>query len=155
MSSTKSIQVLFFRWGKNEFGIEIKHIQEVLKVERVQPVPLAPPYLNQIMNVRGRIVSIFFFNRLLKVGTETYGPESRVLLLRDPELQTGIYVDSVCSIHFVDQSSWKPVPDALSQKNVGRFLKRKVQLEMKEKSILLFDSEGIFNFLKEAGQMKT
>ncbi len=143
----KQLQILFFRWGKEEFGIEIGDIQEIIAFENERPVPLAPSFLNRVMNIRGKIIAVFYLNKLLKISGEAKGANPRVLVMRNKDIQAGIYVDSVSEIYFINASCLTPVSEPLSGKTEGRFLKGEIEMKTGEKKIPLFDSETIAKFL--------
>jgi len=45
-----------FRLGGHLFGIDIAEVQEVLRSQEITRVPLAPPAVRGVINLRGRII---------------------------------------------------------------------------------------------------
>lgn len=149
--NNQTLKILLFRWGDAEFGIEIQGVQEVLKFEKTQAVPLAPPYMNRFLNLRGKVISICFLNQLFKIKLAEKAPDPRVLVLRDNEVQAGLYVDSVSDVFFPDPSCLGAVPETLSKRKSGVFFKGELASASAGagRKVLLFDSEAISKFLKE------
>ncbi|MBJ6934515.1 chemotaxis protein CheW, partial [Vibrio cholerae] len=58
MSKTQVRQAGFFRLANDLYALEVTHLQEVLEVERLTPIPLAPPALLGMVNLRGRILPL-------------------------------------------------------------------------------------------------
>ncbi|MBI5185778.1 MAG: chemotaxis protein CheW [Nitrospinae bacterium] len=143
------LQVLFFLWAGREFGMELKDVREILKLEKTQPVPLAPSFLNRIMNARGRVLSIFYLNQFFKINAGPDAAEARVMVLGDNEVQAGIYADSVSRIEFMEPSCLNPDPGQALQKNVKGFVKGALEIKTCEKKILLLDSGAVIKFLKK------
>lgn len=145
------LKILLFRWGEAEFGIEIQGIQEVLKFEKTQPIPLAPPYMDRFLNLRGKVIAVCYLNQLFKIKLAEKAPDPRVLVLRDNEVQAGLYVDSVSDVFFPDPSSLGAVPETLSKRKSGFFFKGELAPASADagKKVLLFDSEALSKFLKE------
>lgn len=129
--------------------MELKDVREILKLEKTQPVPLAPSFLNRIMNARGRVLSIFYLNRLFKIKAGPDGAEARVMVLGDNELQAGIYADSVSRIEFMEPSCLNPDPREALQKTMKGFVKGELEMKTGERKILLLDSGAIIKFLKK------
>lgn len=149
MDKNTKLQVLFFLWGGQEFGIELKDIREILKLEKTQPVPLAPSFLNSIMNARGRVLSILYLNQLFKIKAGPDGAEARVMVLGDDELQAGIYADSVSRIEFMEPSCLNQDIGLALQKNMKGFVKGVLEMKTMDGKILLLDSGAIIKFLKK------
>src|SRR5690349_8566741 len=55
---TKTSQVLSVMIGKQIFGIPIDQIEDVLEQQPITFVPLAPPAVRGVMNLRGRIITV-------------------------------------------------------------------------------------------------
>ena len=51
--------------GGQLFGLPILRVQDVFKPERVTRVPLAPPEIAGVLNLRGRIVTLIDLRRRL------------------------------------------------------------------------------------------
>jgi purine-binding chemotaxis protein CheW len=47
-----------FSMGKQMFGVPVQGVQDILVPERIAPVPLAPPEVRGLINLRGRIVTV-------------------------------------------------------------------------------------------------
>ena len=149
--NNQPLKILLFRWGDAEFGIEIQGIQEVLKFENTHPVPLAPPYMDRFLNLRGKVIAVCFLNQLFKIRLAEKALDPRVLVLRDNEVQAGLYVDSVSDVFFPDPSSLGVVPETLSKRKSGFFFKGELAAASPgvDRKVLLFDSEALSKFLKE------
>src|SRR5581483_8169565 len=51
--------------GEQLFGLPIRRVQDVFMPERVTRVPLAPPEIAGVLNMRGRIVTLIDLRRRL------------------------------------------------------------------------------------------
>ncbi|NLN46382.1 MAG: purine-binding chemotaxis protein CheW, partial [Clostridiaceae bacterium] len=49
---------LTFALGKDVYGIEIRHITEIIGIQHITEVPEVPSYVRGIINLRGRIVPV-------------------------------------------------------------------------------------------------
>ncbi len=53
---------------KQMFGIEVRHVRDVLREQVVTPIPLAPPEVAGSLNLRGRIVTVIDLRKRLKLA---------------------------------------------------------------------------------------
>ena len=49
---------LTFHLGKEEFGIQVRHVREIMGVQDITPVPGTPPHLKGVINLRGKIIPV-------------------------------------------------------------------------------------------------
>ena len=49
------------------FGISVRHVRDVLRSQKITPIPLAPPEVAGSLNLRGRIVTVFDVRKRLRL----------------------------------------------------------------------------------------
>jgi len=52
------IQLVTFKLADETYGINVMHVQEVLRISEIAPVPGAPAYVLGIINLRGNVVTV-------------------------------------------------------------------------------------------------
>jgi purine-binding chemotaxis protein CheW len=106
-------RIVTFYAGESLCGINILEIQEIIKTTAITPVPLAPEYINGIINLRGSIVTVIDLNRRLGLLEET-GPcvpaSCRIMILRIQEEAIGLLVDTVGDVIEVTSRDLAPPP---------------------------------------------
>lgn len=78
---------LWFSQGKSFFAIEITFVREVLKLEEqtITAVPNTLPFLLGLTNLRGEILAVADFGRLLgEEAVERHAEKSRILIVEAP-----------------------------------------------------------------------
>jgi len=87
---------------RGAFGVELSQLLQVAEPFAVSPVPLAPAVVLGIMNFHGRIVTVVDPAPILGLSVPAVsGPDSRVLLMRQGQSNTGnvgLYVSRVQNI---------------------------------------------------------
>lgn len=58
---------------KQMFGIEVKHVRDVLREQSITSIPLAPPEVAGSLNLRGRIVTVIDLRRRLDLPAKPVG----------------------------------------------------------------------------------
>src|SRR4051812_21507078 len=79
------------------FGIEVKHVRDVLRHQKVTPIPLSPPEVAGSLNLRGRIVTVIDLRRHLDLPPkENYGRAGCTFVVIDYKGELySLMVDSV------------------------------------------------------------
>ncbi|MBC7325968.1 MAG: purine-binding chemotaxis protein CheW, partial [Moorella sp. (in: Bacteria)] len=89
------MQHVVFFVGNEAYGVEIKYVQEILRVPGMVKVPRTPPYLEGLANLRGNILTVV--NTSVRFGLEKQplSDASRVIVLDDGRKRLGFIVDRV------------------------------------------------------------
>jgi purine-binding chemotaxis protein CheW len=99
--------------GGQTFGIPVLIIREVLGTRRIGRMPLAPPHVEGMLNLRGRIVtSIDSRSRLGLPRRSTDDPAASIIVAHDTELYS-LTVDAVGDVLSVDTTKLEPNPTTL------------------------------------------
>lgn len=87
---------LVVRVGPAEYAVPIDPVREVVAVTNVTSVPLGPPALAGVVNVRGTVCSVVSLASIL--GVESTGDAAHAVMVRGPLGPTGLLVDALESI---------------------------------------------------------
>ncbi len=93
--TSKRIQLVVFKIGKEYFGVGIDVIREIVRLPEVTDVPDAPEFLEGMINLRGKIVPVMDLKKRLKLQGEERGKATRVLITDETDTLAGLIVDSV------------------------------------------------------------
>lgn len=96
------------------FGIESQKIQEVVAYRELRPVPLAPPVVSGLMNLRGQVVVAFELRRQLELTERAPGMMPVCLIVRADQGTVCLLADEVGNVLEVEDETFEPVPETLS-----------------------------------------
>lgn len=65
------------------FGIDVQHVQEVIRPQATTPVPLAPPDIYGLINLRGQIITVIDLQRRLEMSEPQ--TQSTIKLVDEPD----------------------------------------------------------------------
>src|SRR5512140_3057769 len=93
------------------FGVDVLHVQEVMRFQPMTPVPRAPDVIEGLINLRGQIVTAIDMRRKLKLAPrpETMAPMNVVVRAADGAVS--LLVDEIGDVVEVDQGNFEKVPD--------------------------------------------
>lgn len=105
-------QLVVFALGKEEFGIDISRVREIVRPQNITAIPQALEYVMGVVNLRGQIVPIVDLNTRFSIagGAESEESRKRIIVVNMDGQDTGILVDGVSEILRVPEESIEPTP---------------------------------------------
>jgi purine-binding chemotaxis protein CheW len=99
--------------GGQLFGLPILRVQDVFAPERLTGVPLSPPEVAGVLNLRGRIVTLIDMRRRLGLGSRDDGQPPMAIGVESRGESYGLLIDSVGEVLKLDNLAWEPNPSNL------------------------------------------
>ena len=106
-------QFCTFYLDKLLFGVELKGVQEVMRSLDMTNVPLAPPVVSGLINLRGQIVTAVDLRRRLELAPSPPGALSMNVVVRSADGAVSLLVDEIGDVVEVEESSFEPPPETL------------------------------------------
>jgi purine-binding chemotaxis protein CheW len=109
-----SRQFATFEVADQLFGVEVHTVQEVLSYNEYTPVPLAPPAVGGLFNLRGQVIAAVDLRVQLGLARQAMqGPVMNVILRGDGE-PVSLLVDRIGEVVDLDDEAFEGPPDTLS-----------------------------------------
>lgn len=105
------IQLVTFKLADETYGIDVMHVQEVLRISEIAPVPGAPAYVLGIINLRGNVVTVIDTRSRFGLPSAETDDSSRIVIIESEEMVVGILVDSVAEVVELNQSEIDSAPN--------------------------------------------
>jgi purine-binding chemotaxis protein CheW len=129
-------QVVVFRLDKEEFGVPIESVQEIVRVpEALTHVPKAPPFVEGVINLRGAVLPVIDLRRRLGLPAVERSDRQRVMVFLIEGMRTGFIVDSVAEVLKIHKSAIEAAPRWSSEQ--GKLLARMANLEKQKRMVQL------------------
>jgi purine-binding chemotaxis protein CheW len=109
-------QFVTFFAGNELFAVEMAPVQEIIRVPDVVKVPLAPPALEGLANLRGKVLPIISLRRIFGFQERDYDDSSRAIVI-DMGQPLGFVVDRVATVVGVETSRIEGVESIRSTVN--------------------------------------
>jgi purine-binding chemotaxis protein CheW len=107
---TQEPEVLSFKLGNEEYGINILRVQEIRGYEAVTRIANTPDHVKGVVNLRGVIVPIIDMRIRFNLGTPVYDEFTVVIILNIGKQVIGMVVDSVSDVVTLTAEQIKPPP---------------------------------------------
>ena len=96
--------------GDHMFGLPIFRVQDVFVPDRLTRVPLAPPEVAGILNLRGRVVTAIDMRSRLDLGLRPAGAPVMAIGIETKGESYGLLVDAVGEVMALRNSACEPKP---------------------------------------------
>lgn len=103
-----------FKVGELLFGIDVQDVQEVLRYQEITRVPLAPPVVRGLINLRGQIVTAVDMRRQLNMEDRPAGVMPMNVIVRTREDPISLLVDEIGDVIEVDPEGFEDIPPTVS-----------------------------------------
>lgn len=138
MTSDDDEQVVVFRLDKEEFGVPIDSVQEIVRVpEELTHVPKAPPFVEGVINLRGSVLPVIDLRRRLGMPTVERSDRQRVMVFLISGMRTGFIVDSVAEVLKIHKSAIEPAPHLSVEQ--AKLMARMANLEKQKRMVQLIE----------------
>jgi len=129
-----------FVLAREEYGVDVRQVQEIRRVTEITSVPRAPEFVRGVINLRGRILPVLDLRRRLGLGEVVVGRASRIVVVHLKGRLLGLLVDGAQQVLKVPVSQVEPPPDEVVQKG-GDYIRGVAKL--KDRLIVLVDLERL------------
>ncbi|WP_347491434.1 chemotaxis protein CheW [Desulfoscipio sp. XC116] len=114
-SVTTDLQIVVFSVSDQFWGIDIASVYEIIRLEKITPIPQAPAYVEGVINIRGQVVPAVNLNVLFSAGALERTDNSRMIVVETEHNKFALIVDAVYEVRKISPDMIKPAPAAISQ----------------------------------------
>jgi purine-binding chemotaxis protein CheW len=102
-----------FKLAGELLALRVDDVQEVLMLQPLTPVPLAPAHIVGLLNLRGHIMTAVDLRRRLRFPARE-GEAENLIVVRAQDRLLALVVDSIGDVIEVKGDEWQPPPDTLA-----------------------------------------
>jgi purine-binding chemotaxis protein CheW len=141
-AAVPQVQLVTFKVGGEEFGLDVFSVHEILRWQGVTPVPRAPAFVEGVLDVRGAVVPVIDLRRRFEVAEFGHDDETRIVLVEFGGERLGLVVDSVTEVLRAPETSIS-APPAYIRGLAAEFVRGIVRLE--SRLVILLDLDRILS----------
>jgi len=104
------LHIVGFQVGRETYGVPITSLHEIVRVPEITAVPDAPAYIEGVINLRGKIVSVLDLRKRLGVTGTTPSRRNRILVVEHKGRLSGLIVDSASEVLKIAATDVEPSP---------------------------------------------
>lgn len=92
---TQQGRFLTFLLDQEIYGIEIRHVTEIIGIQAITKVPEVPDYVKGIINLRGKIIPVIDVRLKFDKEPIPYDDRTCIIVIDIADLSVGLIVDNV------------------------------------------------------------
>lgn len=106
-------QYVVFKLGKEEYGIDIMNVREIIQYQESIKVPNSPKFIEGIINYRGKVIPIICLKKKFGIEDSLRDGNTRIIVINLNEKQIGFIVDEASQTVRIDDDNIDPTPDII------------------------------------------
>ncbi len=96
---------LTFSLEGESYGIEIRYVTEIIKIQAITQMPELPEYMKGIINMRGKIIPVMDIRLRFKKKPEDYNDRTCIIVIDISGLNVGLIVDNVAEVLTIEEEN--------------------------------------------------
>ena len=107
--------IVGFRVGRETYGVPITALHEIVRVPEITAVPDAPEYVEGVINLRGKIVSVIDLRKRFGQPAPAFHRHNRILVVEHKGRLSGMIVDGASEVLKIPKSDIEPAPAVIEE----------------------------------------
>lgn len=108
-------QLSTFHVGKYLFGVDVSLVQEVVRLQLITPVPLAPPEIAGLINLRGEVLTAIDLRTRLGLPSADPDREPVNVVVRVDDEPVSLLVDEIGGVLEVSGVPFEQTPSTVAE----------------------------------------
>jgi purine-binding chemotaxis protein CheW len=98
LATNKDLHLVGFRIGRETFGVPISLVHEIVRVPEITSVPDSADFIEGVINLRGKIISVVDLRKRFREREITSGKKNRILVVEVDGKMVGLIVDAASEV---------------------------------------------------------
>lgn len=104
------IQYIVVKFGDEQYGIDIKYIDNIVRMQRITRVPKVQSYIKGVINLRGEVIPVVSIRLKMGLSEDVLTKKTRIIIIRlDNGEIIGMLVDEVKEVVTLETSQIEKV----------------------------------------------
>jgi purine-binding chemotaxis protein CheW len=112
---SRELHIVGFQVGRETYGVPITSLHEIVRVPEITAVPDAPDYLEGVINLRGKIVSVMDLRKRFGDKQAKLNKQNRILVVEHSGKLAGLIVDSASEVLKIASEDVEAPPAAFQE----------------------------------------
>ena len=113
-TATDLLQLVTFKLGNEEFGLDILKVKEIIKPVAITKMPNSPYYVEGVINLRGEVIPVINLRKRLNLAENEQNSKTRIIVIETNKKTTGFIVDEVNEVLRIPENIMEATPELVS-----------------------------------------
>jgi purine-binding chemotaxis protein CheW len=111
----KELHIVGFRVGRETFGVPIGLVHEIVRVPEITAVPDSPGYVEGVINLRGKIISVVDLRKRFGEREIAAHKKNRILVTEVEGKMVGLIVDAASEVIKIPENEVELPPSVFEE----------------------------------------
>lgn len=136
------LQLVTFRIGEEEFGVDILAVQEIIRLMQITMVPRAPAFIEGVINLRGKVIPVINMRTRFNMPALEHDSNTRIVVMEFDQKIVGFLVDAVSEVLRIPAGTVEAAPPIVA--GIGsEYIKGVGKLE--DRLLILLDLDNLLS----------
>jgi len=112
MNEVLTDQYVTYELADEKYALKISDVYEIIKMQNITRIPNSNPYLEGVINLRGKIIPVANLHRKFGLPNYTFTKKTRIVVVNSRNEMIGIVVDKVNQV--IRFSNIQPPPEKVA-----------------------------------------
>ena len=138
-------KLLTFTLGKEDYGVSILKVREIIGMMEITPVPKTPDFIKGVINLRGKIIPVMDLRTKFSMEPKEYDDRTCIIvaevIIKGAQKLLGVVVDAVSEVVTIADDQIEPPP------KYGMSVEHNSILgigKLKDRVVIIIDIDEIF-----------
>jgi len=118
----QEVQLACFRVGEVFYALDILRIREIIRPQKLTPIPKAPKFVEGVINLRGAVIPVVDLRKRFELSQTNTDRKTRVVICVLTGKIIGLVVDEVAEVRRYTRQDIQPAPQYLKGRGAEFFL---------------------------------
>ena len=104
-----AVQYIVVRIGNEQYGINIKYIDNIVRNQKITRVPKTQTYYKGVINLRGEIIPVMSIRLKLGLEDDEFTDKTRIIIVKIEGATIGVVVDQVREVVTLDDDNTEKI----------------------------------------------
>ena len=104
-----AVQYIVVRIGNEQYGINIKYIDNIVRSQKITRVPKTQTYYKGVINLRGEIIPVMSIRLKLGLEDDEFTDKTRIIIVKIEGATIGVIVDQVREVVTLDDDNTEKI----------------------------------------------
>lgn len=101
---------LTFNIGKEEYGIEVQYVTQILGMQKITGLPEMPSFIQGVINLRGKVIPVIDVRLRFSFEKREYDERTCIIVIDINDISVGLIVDQVKEVIDIPLANIEPPP---------------------------------------------
>ncbi len=103
---------LTFHLAEVDYGVEIRHVTEIIGIQKITQVPDMPDFIRGVINLRGNVIPVMDVRTRFRLPDRDYDERTCIVVVNINDIAMGLVVDQVSEVAEIPENQIEPPPSS-------------------------------------------